>query len=96
MHLVLVVITVVFIVILMPLLGLGFSGLYGWKYFAVFTFASLALIIVSGISSPIVIGRGLELMGLTERVTGYAFYIWLFVLAYLLINETGVRITLPR
>ena len=87
MHLILVGFTVVSIFVLMPLLGIGFFRFYGWKSFAIFTFLCLTIIVISGISSPIVIGKGIEMMGLTERITGYTFYIWLFVMAYLLINE---------
>jgi hypothetical protein len=87
MHLILVGITVVAIVVLMPLLGVGFDRLYGWRHFLIFTFLCLAVITVSGVSSPVVISKGIEAMGLTERITGYTFYAWMFVLAYLLINE---------
>ena len=86
MHLVLVGITVVSIFILMPLLGIGFSRLYGWSNFTTYTFISLVIIVLSGAASPIVIGRGIEVMGLTERITGYTFYTWMAVLAYLLIR----------
>ena len=87
MHLILVGITVLAIFILMPVLGIGFHQLYAWRYFAIFTLVALAVIVISGISSPIVIGRGIEVMGLTERITAYTFYAWLFALAYLLIRE---------
>lgn len=87
MHLILVGFTVVSIFVLMPLLGIGFNQFYGWKSFTIFTFACFVVILISGISTPIVIGKGLPVMGLTERITGYTFYIWLFVMAYLLINE---------
>lgn len=87
MHLLLVGVTVVSIFILMPLLGVGLTRLYEWKYFLVFTIICLVIIVISGISSPIVIGRGIEVMGLTERITGYAFYLWMFALALLLLSE---------
>jgi hypothetical protein len=87
MHLILVGITVVSIFVLMPLFGVGLDQLYGWKDFVIFTFLCLAVIAISGVSSPIVIRKGIALMGLTERITGYTFYIWMLVLAYLLINE---------
>jgi len=87
MHLILVGITVISTFILMPLLGIGLSRLYEWRFFLIFTFVCLGIIIISGISSPIVIGRGIEIMGLTERITGYSFYIWMFALAFLLIKE---------
>ena len=87
MHLILVGITVVSIIILMPLLGIGFSQLYQWTSFLVFTFVFLAVVIISGIASPIVISKGIEVMGLTERITAYAFYLWVFILAFMLINQ---------
>lgn len=87
MHLILVGFTVVSIFVLMPLLGIGFYRFYGWKSFLIFTFLCLVVIVISGVSSPIVIGKGIEVMGLTERITGYTFYIWLSVMAYLLIIE---------
>ena len=87
MHLVLVGITVLCIFAIMPLLGLGLHRSIRWKSYRAFTFLCLAVIVVSGISSPIVIGQGIEVMGLTERITGYTFYVWLAVLAYLLIKK---------
>ena len=87
MHLILVGFTVISIFILMPLLGIGFYQYYGWKSFVIFTFLCLVLIVISGVSSPIMINKGIEVMGFTERITGYTFYLWLFLMAYLLINE---------
>jgi hypothetical protein len=87
MHLVLVGITVLCIFAIMPLLGLGLHRSIRWKPYRLFTFLCLAVIVVSGISSPIVIGQGIEVMGLTERITGYTFYVWLAVLTYLLIRK---------
>jgi hypothetical protein len=67
---------------------------YEWRYFLFFTFLSLAVIVVSGIASPIVISKGIAVMGLTERITGYTFYLWLFVLAFLLVREQSVQMPL--
>jgi hypothetical protein len=92
MHLILVGITVVAIFILMPLLGVGLDRLYGWQDFMILTFLCLAVIVISGVSSPIVISKGIEVMGLTERITGYTFYVWMFVLAYRLINEPSAQV----
>lgn len=94
MHLILVGITVIAIFILMPLLGFGLYRLYAWRYFLVFTIVCLVIIVVSGISSPIVIGKGIEVMGLTERLTGYTFYLWLFTVAFLLIKEQSAQMVL--
>lgn len=94
MHLVLVGITVVSIFILMPLLGIGLSRFYEWRYFLIFTLFCLAIILLSGISSPFVIGKGVQAMGLTERITGYSFYLWLFILAFLLLKEQSAHMSL--
>jgi hypothetical protein len=95
MHLVLVGVTVIAIFFLMPLLGIGLYRLYRWKSFRSFTFVCLAVILISGTSSPIVIANDIQIMGLTERITGYTFYLWLIILAYnfikLLPGEFNVR-----
>ncbi|MCP4129502.1 MAG: DUF998 domain-containing protein [bacterium] len=91
MHLVLVGIAIPSIFILMPLMGQGVYRSNNWKSFRLFTFICLAVICISGFSSPIIIAKGIELMGTTERITGYTFYLWLFVLAYLLINKMYSR-----
>jgi len=86
-HLILVGFTVVSIFILMPLFALGFYRSIKWKSYRVFTFLCLAVIIISGIATPIAIAKNIDIMGLTERITGYTFYIWLFVLTYHLKKE---------
>jgi hypothetical protein len=86
-HLVLVGITVIFIIIIMPLFGLGLTHEISRKSFRIFTFISLAIILIFGICTPIAISKGIEVIGLTERITAYTFYIWMFVLAHLLLKE---------
>ncbi|MFA9404989.1 MAG: DUF998 domain-containing protein [Anaerolineales bacterium] len=92
MHLILVGITILSIFIILPLLGLGIYRLYGWNKFVIFTFLCLAVIIIAGVSTPIVINKGIGVMGVTERITGYTFYIWMSVLAYLLIKDGSARL----
>lgn len=92
MHLILVGITILSIFIILPLLGLGFYWIYGWNKFVIFTFLCLAVIIIAGVSTPVVINKGIGVMGVTERITGYTFYIWMSVLAYLLIKEGSAQL----
>ena len=92
MHLILVGITILSIFVILPLLGLGFNRLYGWNKFVIFTFVCLAVIIFAGVSTPIVINKGIGVMGITERITGYTFYVWMSVLAYLLIKEGSAQL----
>ena len=90
-HLVLVGITVVAIFALMPLLAAGLDEAINWKYFKVLTYVCLGIITISGFISPLVIAKGLPIMGLTERVTGYIFYIWLAIIAWKLYRGKEVK-----
>jgi hypothetical protein len=80
-HLVLVGISVIAIFILFPLSASGFIRQYGWHGLSKFTYFCFAIILISGISSPYVINNNLPFMGLTERITGYIFYTWLFIIS---------------
>lgn len=80
MHLVLVGISVLAILVLFPLAGLDLKKRYGWHGLSIFTFVCFTIIFLSGISSPYVINNDLPYMGLTERITGYVFYVWLMVI----------------
>lgn len=82
MHLVLVGISVLSIIVLLPLGAQGAARHYGWRSFRVFSYVCLPILILSGVLSPVFIANGVEAMGLTERITGYTFYLWLFVLAF--------------
>jgi hypothetical protein len=87
MHLVLVGITVVVLFIVLPLMGQGMFVDRGWDSFRTITFICLPIMIVGGILTPVVIGTGIEAMGVMERRVGYIFYLWLGVLAYKLVGE---------
>lgn len=82
LHLIFVGISVVAIFFLFPLIAQGLYKYYNWKSLRIYSYLSFVIIVISGLASPIIIKNELPYMGLTERITGYVFYIWLFVLAY--------------
>ena len=84
LHLILVGITVISMIIILPLTGIGISRKYKWKHFITFTLICLSVILISGFTIPILVTKGIAMIGLTERMTGYTFYFWMFALAYLL------------
>jgi hypothetical membrane protein len=84
MHLVLVGITVLAIFVMMPLAAIGLKDTVGWSFFQAFTFICLSFITIAGFASPIIISKEIPLMGLTERITGYVFYVWLAVMGVLI------------
>jgi hypothetical membrane protein len=85
MHLILVGITVILIFLLLPMMGQGLNKLKDWTRFKIFSFICLPIMIVFGGLTPLMIEMGM--MGIAERIVGYTFYLWAFVLAYLLLIE---------
>jgi hypothetical membrane protein len=85
MHLILVGITVILIFFLLPMMGQGLYKLKDWKSFRIFSLVCLPIMIVFGGLTPVMIEMGM--MGVAERIVGYTFYFWAFILAYLLIKE---------
>jgi hypothetical protein len=85
MHLILVGITVVLIFLLLPMMGHGFLQLNDWNTFRWFSFICFPIMILFGALTPYMISIGL--MGVAERIVGYIFYTWTFLLAYLLITQ---------
>jgi len=49
-------------------IGIIIQHSYNWKYFSIFTFLCLTVIIITGVSTPVVLGNGIEVMGLTEII----------------------------
>ena len=82
-------ITVVVLFIVLPLMAQGMYVDRGWGSFRTLTFVCLPIMVIGGILTPVVIGRGIEAMGLTERIVAYTFYIWMAVLACRLVSEAS-------
>ena len=81
MHLVLVGVSVLAIFILFPLFGFGLRKMPNLSGLRTYTYVSFLIILISGLASPFVINNEWPIMGLSERVTGYVFYLWLFVIS---------------
>jgi hypothetical membrane protein len=90
MHLILVGITVILIFFLLPMGGQGLYKLKNWKTFRTFSFICLPIMIVFGALTPVMMDMGM--MGVAERIVGYTFYLWVFVLACLLIKGQQVKV----
>jgi len=87
MHLILVGINVVLVIPTLLMIGQGLYRYKNWESFRSFTFICVPIILISGVLSAYVIANEIKLMGLTERMNVYTFFIWVFTLAYLLIKE---------
>jgi hypothetical protein len=90
MHLVLVGISLIFTFLILPFIGIGLYKEKQWKGFRDYSFISVIIMFTFGILSVIVVAKGIEVMGLLERIAVYTFQIWSVVLAGLLLkNKTN-------
>jgi len=87
MHLVLVGISLIFTFLILPFIGIGLYKKKQWKGFRNYSFISVIIMFVFGILSVIVAVKGIEVMGLLERIAVYTFQIWSVVLAGLLLKN---------
>jgi hypothetical membrane protein len=72
---------VAFATILMPMfMGWGLRKSEGFQTYAVYSFISSAIILVSGLTG-VILGQGLQMFGLFERVTIGTYEIWIAVTA---------------
>ena len=95
LHLILVGVTVLSTFVLIPVLGQGFYKYNNWEGFRIFTYICYPVIIISGIMSPIAISKGFEIVGLTERIVSYTFYVWIVVLAVNLLKIKRISVSQP-
>jgi len=67
------------------MMGQGMYKLKNWRMFRTFSFICLPIMTIFGSLTPYMIEIGF--MGVAERIVGYTFYLWVFILAFLLIKE---------
>ncbi|MGF7118759.1 DUF998 domain-containing protein [Methanobacterium oryzae] len=70
------------------LMGLNFRKVKEMKNFAIYSFISFAVILISGGMAAISVGSNSAYGGLFERITIFAFMLWVIVFSYLIIKKT--------
>ncbi|MBI5680484.1 MAG: DUF998 domain-containing protein [Methanobacterium sp.] len=88
MHIAIAGITSLFTLISVLLIGINFRKVKEMKSFAIYSFISFAVILVSGGVAAISVGSNSAYGGLFERITIFAFMIWVLVLSYLIIKKS--------
>jgi hypothetical membrane protein len=86
-HLVLAGLTAFVIMGLILLIGLGIDHRTGWSHFKLYSIITVILIFVFGASTPILIMKEIELLGLFERLTQLAYLQWFVVFAAYLLQQ---------
>ena len=61
------------------LIGFGMKGAKNWKHFKIYSLLSVLIIIIFGGLSPLIISKGIPLMGLFQRITIGAYFQWLIL-----------------
>lgn len=84
MHIAIAGITSLFTLISVLLIGINFRKVKEMKSFAVYSFISFSLILISGGAAAISVATNSAYGGLFERITIFAFMIWIIVFSYLI------------
>ena len=87
MHLTLVGMNVLITIIVMLLCGTGFNAEFGWKGLRLLSFIALVLMAVGGVVSTMFIQNDIDWLGVSERVSIYAYFGWVSVMAWMLLEH---------
>ena len=87
MHKNLTLINIMLIVLAIPMIGIGIYKEKQWKSFTVYSIITVFIMVSCGVLTGVLMMDNIELLGLFERITIYAYQLWVFVSAILLIKE---------
>lgn len=87
MHLILVGISAIMIMPCILMIGIGLYREKQWKSFRLYSIITVLIMVIFGGLTPVLIMNDIELLGLFERITIYAYLLWVFVLALKFISE---------
>lgn len=87
MHLTLVGINVVISIVFILMFGIGLNKEFGWKAFRLYSIITLFIMGIFGVVSTVAVQNDVPILGVTERVSIYAFFVWAAVMAWLLLKK---------
>jgi hypothetical protein len=87
MHIILTGLNIVLIVLAIPMIGIGLYREKLWKSFRLYSIITVLIMISFGGLTSVLMMNNIELLGLFERITIYAYQSWIFILAFLFIKE---------
>ncbi len=87
MHIILTGINIVLIILAIPLIGIGLYREKQWKIFGLYSIITVLIMGTCGGLTSVLMMNNIELLGLFERITIYAYQSWILILAVLLIKE---------
>lgn len=87
MHIILTALNALMIMLLIPMMGIGFYRERQWESFRLYSIITLLIIVIFGGSTPVLMMNDIGLLGLFERIVIYSYLLWFFVLAFKLIRD---------
>jgi len=87
MHKILTGINIVLIILAIPIIGIGLYKEKQWKLFRLYSIITVIIMGTCGGFTSVLMMNDIELLGLFERITIYAYQLWIFILAFLLMKE---------
>ena len=87
MHLALVGLNVLITIIAMLLCGVGLNREFGWRRFRLLSFLTLIVMAAGGVVSTIFVQNDIHWLGVSERVSIYAYFLWNALMAWFLIEH---------
>ncbi len=81
MHKYITLVNILLIVLAIPMIGIGIYKEKQSKPFVFYSVLTVILMISGGILTGIMMADGIEMLGLFERMTIYAYQLWVFILA---------------
>ncbi|MFX1566887.1 MAG: DUF998 domain-containing protein [Promethearchaeota archaeon] len=87
MHQYLTYVNIALIVLAIPMIGIGLYKEKQWKLFIIYSIITVITMVICGVLTGVLTANNIEMLGLFERITIYAYQTWILILAVLLIKE---------
>lgn len=87
MHIILTGLNIILIVLAIPMIGIGLNKINQWKSFRLYSIVTVLIMVIFGASTSFLIMNDIEMLGLFERITIFAYQLWIFILAFMLIKN---------
>lgn len=87
MHIILTGINIILIILAIPIIGIDLYREKKWKSFRLYSIITVLIMGTCGGLTSVLMMNDIELLGLFEQITIYAYQLWIFILTFLLIKE---------
>lgn len=87
MHIILTGLNIILVISAILMIGIGLYKVKKWKSFGSYSMITVVIMAIFGVLTSVLVTSNIELLGLFERITIYAYQSWMFVLAFILISK---------